>query len=87
MLRNRMLGWQRAVVGIPALFVAVVGPSRVYLGAHWPSDVMAGYIYGGLWFGGLMAFYLRIKAWVHPPQGKTPQAMKPLQQPGDEDDD
>jgi hypothetical protein len=32
-----------------------------------------------------MALYLRIKSWIHPLKGKTPEAMKPLQQPGDED--
>ena len=45
---------------------------------------MAGYVYGGLWFGSIMALYLRIKSWIHPSAGKTPEAMKPLQQPGDE---
>ncbi len=69
---------------ISTSLIVLVGPSRVYLGAHWPSDVMAGYVYGGLWFGGLMAAYLRVKSWIHPPTGKTPEVMKPLQQPGDE---
>jgi hypothetical protein len=46
---------------------------------------MAGYLYGGLWFGGIMALHLRIKAWVQPATGKTPEAMKPLEQPGEQE--
>lgn len=76
---------RNVLITICTSMIALVGPSRVYLGAHWPSDVMAGYAYGGLWFGGLMAAYLRIKAWIHPARGQTPEAMKPLQQPGEED--
>lgn len=76
---------RNALITTCAALIIFIGPSRVYLGAHWPSDVMAGYVYGGLWFGGIMALYLRIKSWIHPTAGKTPQVMKPLQQPGDED--
>lgn len=76
---------RNALITICSALIILVGPSRVYLGAHWPSDVMAGYVYGGLWFGGVMALYLRIKSWVHPAAGKTPEVMKPLQQPGDDD--
>jgi undecaprenyl-diphosphatase len=36
--------------------IALVGPSRVYLGAHWPSDVAGSYALAGAWL--LVAMHL-----------------------------
>jgi undecaprenyl-diphosphatase len=33
------------------LLIAVAGFGRVYMGVHWPSDVLAGYLLGGIWLG------------------------------------
>jgi undecaprenyl-diphosphatase len=38
--------WTAAV-----LFVGMIGYSRIYLGVHYPSDVIAGYCAGAVWVG------------------------------------
>ena len=50
----------KAAVWIAAAFVAgLIGLSRVYLGVHYPSDVVAGYAAAVVWVTALRASYRR----------------------------
>jgi undecaprenyl-diphosphatase len=42
-------GWRVAIWMVTALLVAAIGLSRIYLGVHYPSDVIAGYLTAALW--------------------------------------
>lgn len=53
--------WNYALLIVPALFVILVGPSRIYLGDHWASDVLGGYLFGGLLLGIGLWIYLKLK--------------------------
>jgi undecaprenyl-diphosphatase len=40
---------QKSVFVVAALVILAIGFSRLYLGVHFPSDVIAGYLVGGLY--------------------------------------
>ncbi|WP_420606401.1 phosphatase PAP2 family protein [Novosphingopyxis sp.] len=52
-----------------ALLVLAIGASRVYLGVHWPSDVLAGWAFGALWAVGWWAIGHWLRARYAPEHG------------------
>ena len=40
---------RRTLLVMAMLLVGMIGCSRVYLGVHWPSDVLAGWSFGTVW--------------------------------------
>jgi membrane-associated phospholipid phosphatase len=53
--------WRTALLIISAAFVVLIGPSRVYLGDHWASDVLGAYLIGGVLLGLAVGFYLPLE--------------------------
>ncbi len=51
------------LISVAVLLVTAIGVSRVYLGVHWPSDVLAGWSFGTLWALGWWALggWLRLR--------------------------
>jgi membrane protein DedA with SNARE-associated domain/membrane-associated phospholipid phosphatase len=44
--RGQTTRWRMTVAAMAAVYVALVGFSRLYLGAHWLSDVLGGFSFG-----------------------------------------
>ena len=56
------------LIGIAVFLTVIIGVSRVYLGVHWPSDVLAGWTAGAAWalMWWLLATWLEHRGAVEP---------------------
>jgi undecaprenyl-diphosphatase len=53
---------RRLAVAALTTLIAAVGPSRVYLGHHWPTDVAGSYLLGTSYLAALLVLYRRLKS-------------------------
>jgi undecaprenyl-diphosphatase len=75
----RCVHWRRRkIAGVAALvlLISLIGFSRIYLRAHWCSDVLGGIIIGAAW----LIFCLGIYEWR---RGTLPVPLPPEQEEGD----
>ena len=52
--------WRIGLLVISAFFVVLIGPSRIYLGAHWATDVLGAYLIEVALLGIALLVYLQL---------------------------
>ncbi|WP_405364673.1 phosphatase PAP2 family protein [Kitasatospora sp. NBC_00039] len=68
---GRRRPWTVLLVGLLGLVAVAVGLSRIYLGVHWPFDVVGGWLLAALWLGLTLPLIPLIG---RPPSGASPEA-------------
>ena len=59
-VHNRRIG--RVIATLATAVIGLVGPSRVYLGHHWLTDVLASYLLGFAYLTGLVTVYRALRS-------------------------
>jgi undecaprenyl-diphosphatase len=60
-LKNMRKPWSGLACAVCAFIILAVGYSRIYLGVHWFSDVIGGYLFGGFCLAALIWLYDYLK--------------------------
>ncbi|MGB8691348.1 MAG: phosphatase PAP2 family protein [Microcoleus sp.] len=59
-LASRFPRWRVGIFSLTLVLIAAIGFSRLYLGVHWPTDIIAGYTAGLVW---LISCILSLEIW------------------------
>ncbi len=54
-----------------SIMILMIGLSRVYLGVHYPSDVLAGFVGGGIWVSFCALIFNVIDLWINKGKSKA----------------
>lgn len=58
------------------IFILLIGLSRIYLGVHYPSDILGGYLLGSTWLLATYPFYQRFFIIFHFKQQNKKRSLK-----------
>ena len=58
-LKTITLVWRNLITGISAFLIITIAPSRIYLGAHWFTDTLGGFLLGLICLFPLCYFYFK----------------------------
>jgi membrane-associated phospholipid phosphatase len=69
-----LAGWMRWItITVCAGLIVLIGPSRIYLGEHWASDVIGSYLIGTFWLIILILLYLMVRHRIESMAGNSPR--------------
>jgi membrane-associated phospholipid phosphatase len=75
-LRNR--SYKHIITVVTAIIIFLIGFSRIYLGLHWPSDVIAGWLLGSVLLIALIMIFRHFHRREHVALHKVPHMMLSL---------